>query len=611
MLFGYLMLFAIRVLFYIFNYSFFKTYSATETAKAFVVGLLFDTSTLFYINVLVILAVSIPLYIRTKVWWNKMTGVLFIISNTLLALVNVTDIGYFEFSKKRTGIEYFYNLGELENVADNYITDYWYLVLLQFIITILILAFARKVVMQTCYCEPWKAKGYIWRSAVAMGMAIIFVGGVRGGITNLKPINTMDAAKYVAAGLTPLTINTGFQILTTAQSARSDTKNYMSESERAKKYTYTKNTYRKGKKEGSNVVVVILESFGKEYIGYYNPQKKGFTPFLDSLLEKGESFPYSYANGTNSMQAVPSIVGGIPSYMDKSFNHTVYINNDLCSYGRKLAEIGYKSYFFHGGKNGTMGFDGFIKTSGNGEYLGLNEYPKGKDYDGQWGIADEPYLQYVADHLSNQTQPFIATIFTLSSHHPYIVPQHLRNKLPKGTLPIHQSIAYTDRALRIFFERIKTEQWYKNTLFIITADHTSESETAYYKTLTGRYEVPILLFHPTDTLAINKQQSVQHIDIYPTILDYCNYPYPYNAFGQSLFDTLTPKMAVNYENGNYIAIDYPMCMLFSNDKAQNNYNIQTDSLLQKDAYPKPQMEERLKALIQTYTKALNTNSTCR
>lgn len=112
-----------------------------------------------------------------------------------------------------------------------------------------------------------------------------------------------------------------------------------------------------------------------------------------------------------------------------------------------------------------MGFDNFSKAAGIDNYIGQNEYVGNKaDFDGSWGIYDEPYLQYIANYLDTVKSPFFAGIFTLSSHHPYKIPNEYSGKFPKGNIPILESIGYADYALQQFFDRISKSDWYKNTL---------------------------------------------------------------------------------------------------------------------------------------------------
>jgi uncharacterized sulfatase len=295
------------------------------------------------------------------------------------------------------------------------------------------------------------------------------------------------------------------------------------------------------------------------------------------------------------------------TYMVSQFN----INNPQ-SIGSLLSKEGYNSSFYHAGKNGTMSFDNFISLSGMGSYYGLNEYPNKNDYDGKWGIFDEPYLQYYANELSEKKTPFISTIFTLSSHHPYTVPEKYRLTLPHGSLPIHHSIAYTDNSLRLFFQKAKKQAWYANTLFVITADHTSDSENPAYQTTLGRFEIPFILFAPNDTTLKGKRKNVvQQSLLMPTILDYLGYSKEFFSLSPSAFDD--KSFAIFYSSGTYLLAKNDFVLAFTPKLNSALYDTKNDKKLRQDVSylylkEKEKMEELLKAFLENFFTHMTHNS---
>ena len=137
---------------------------------------------------------------------------------------------------------------------------------------------------------------------------------------------------------------------------------------------------------GKNIVIIIVESLSAEFTGIGNPGH-GYTPFLDSLAEKGLYFKNRFANGRRSIDAPPSILAGLPHLRDETFFCAEF--KTLHGLGTVLKSHGYNTSFFHGGKNGTMFFDVFSRRMGFDDYYGLNEYPNPQDSDGIWGIYDE------------------------------------------------------------------------------------------------------------------------------------------------------------------------------------------------------------------------------
>jgi phosphoglycerol transferase MdoB-like AlkP superfamily enzyme len=370
--------------------------------------------------------------------------------------------------------------------------------------------------------------------------------------------------------------------------------------------------YTDNQAKNQNIVIIILESFSKEYIGSLN-NGSGYTPFLDSLINKSLVFSNAYANGKRSMEAMPSIIAGLPALTDETYITSRYASNQINSIATVLKEKGYYTAFFHGGKNGTMGFDKFAEIAGFEKYYGMNEYPNNDDYDGNWGIYDEPYLKYFAHKMSDFDEPFFTSVFTLTSHHPYEVPKKYKGKFPKGTLNIHESIGYTDFALKQFFKEAKELSWFSNTLFILTADHTAQAESAFYKNKLGNYAIPIIFYHPTDSLFKGKSEIIaQQTDIFPTIIDYLGITKPFICFGNSLLNDSDEQFNINYINGVYQIYNDDHLLQFDGNKSIGLYHISNDSLLQKNMVNKVDemrdLEDYLKAIIQTYQQRVVTNN---
>ncbi len=303
---------------------------------------------------------------------------------------------------------------------------------------------------------------------------------------------------------------------------------------------------------GPNVVLLILESFATEFWGAAN-QGEGYTPFLDTLVPRGIFLTNNFANGRRSIDALPSILLGVPGLAATSVAQSGYQGNQWKGLGHLLGDAGYHTSFFHGAPKGTMYFDGIAAMAGIAEFHPLEDYPaewQERDFDGNWGLYDEPFLQHVAAELGRQPTPFFSSVFTISTHQPYQVPPEYEELLPEGELEIHQSVRYVDLAVQRFFERVQDEPWYDNTLFIITGDHTQPRRSLDHDTFLGRYMVPLLLFHPGMALpGIDGERVTQHVDLFPTILDVAGVePGRIPAFGRSVFSPV-PGEAILRSNG--------------------------------------------------------------
>ena len=259
-----------------------------------------------------------------------------------------------------------------------------------------------------------------------------------------------------------------------------------------------------------------------------------------------------------------------------------------------------------------MGFDSYAKMAEFDKYFGRYEYNNEKDYDGNWGIYDEEFLKYFANKLNTTKPPFFAEIFTLSSHHPYSIPKKYNNKFREGTLPIHKSIEYADFALSQFFKTAQKMSWYNNTLFIITADHTSEASHPFYQNNLGIFSIPILFFKPDSSMKRVSSMTTQQIDIMPSVLDFLNYDKPYISFGNSVFDSTSEHFAINYINNTYQLIENGYILQFDGKQVLSLYNINKDSLLNQnlinsDIVIENYLNKKIKAIIQSYNNRLINN----
>lgn len=604
-----------RLLFLLFNPSFFQ-FGFSQLSHAFYVGLLFDFSAIVYTNSLLILLHVIPIKGRANVYYQAFLNWLFIVVNSIAFLLNLIDTAYFKFSGKRSGLELLKMKSELAGVWKNYIFDFWYLFVLLLLFIVALVKLSKYLKINKLINEPkFSLTKFIIEFLALIPISAICFLGARGGL-NLTPINTFDAARLSKAELVPLIVNTPFQFLMSTQQIGLTEKKYFDTNTVNKIYSpihqlnFTDSVVYKTK---PNVVVLIIESLGKEYVGYFN--KKGYTPFIDSLMEHSLVFTHAYANGKRSIEGIPAVLASLPTWMDNDYMSSYYQSNHLKSLGAYLQDFGYQTSFYHGGKNGTMSFDNFTAITNGGKYFGMNEYPVKADFDQHWGIFDEPYFQYFAQQLNQNTTPFFASLFTLSSHHPYSIPSHLNQQFSEGTLPIHRTIKYTDYALRKFFETAQKQPWYNNTIFIITADHSAENETPYYQTNQGKYEIPLFVFSNNSNLvkANKDNRTVQQIDILPMVLNYVKYKKPFYSFGENASHN---GWAMQLSGGVYQYITWPFVYQFDGSKAVAFYDLFQDSLMQTNkltdkAYftQVSKMDSAVKCIIQRYNYDLINNKT--
>ncbi|MHA6248112.1 LTA synthase family protein [Pontibacter sp. CAU 1760] len=595
----------LRAVFYLLNYSAFAEAGFTETMLAFLHGFRFDVAAILVINSLFVLLSLLPVnnilhprYQRTLKW-------VYLLSNAPFIALALADTEFFKFIGRRSGSELFSIAGDITEQTGQLLQYYWYLgVGFIFLLVALFKVYPKAHASQAPQAPVWV------RSLRLLLVGGFMVLGIRGGL-QLKPLRPSHAFILEPAALGHLSLNTPFTFIKSVGQTQLNEKHYFpSDQALLSVLSHTpavvKANNAASKKE--NIIIIVLESFAAEYVGTLN-NGQGYTPFLDSLATQGVLFRNAFANGRKSIEALPSILAGIPSLMDQPFITSPYQANRYSGLGSLLQRQGYRTAMFHGAANGSMGFNNFAKTTGMQAYYGLDEYPAERweqDYDGQWGIFDEPYLQYVAQELTTLPQPFMALAFTLSSHQPYTIPVPHKGRFPKGELEIHESIGYADYALRAFFEKAAQQPWYNNTLFILTADHTQKSIAPAYQNELGHYRVPLLLFHPGQNFqAINPDRVTQHADILPTVVDYLNLPTKeVLPFGQSVLDTSNAGKALLFNGHAYFLVQPEQVTELTLQDEVRFYTFPEMG----PAPPAPNAEQQLKAYVQYFRNGMLSNN---
>lgn len=641
MMFVYVSYFICRVAYILENWSAFSSMLSENPIGELLCGsLLFDTSAILYTNALYAVMMLLPLHLKEqgvfgRKWYGTAKGV-FLFVNALAVVVNLCDAVYFAYSGRRTTMTVLGEFGNESNLGEIFFVEVmrkWYLLLLGVVLICGLWRF---------YLAPEIAKKHFWKRNEKMqyyvSQIIVFllyipltIAGMRGGLTTaVRPITISNANQYVNTPKEAAAIlNTPFSLIRTMSQKTFQVPRYFTAEELDKMYSPVHNQQVKPSSESletsqpmrkKNVVVLIVESFCKQYIGALNGLDHGYTPFIDELVGKSLTFEYSYCNGRKSIDGMPSILSSIPMFIEP-FVLTPASMNDVGGLARTLGGEGYATAFFHGAENGSMGFQAFSRSTGFEAYYGRTEYNEDKrfggdnDFDGTWAIWDEPFMQYYCTKMSEMKEPFMTAVFTASSHHPFAIPEKYRDTYKEeGDNPIHKCIRYTDMALRKFFESASKEKWFKNTIFVMTSDHTNGVEAPEYGTDLGLYSVPIIIYDPSGEIKPERSKAIaQQIDIMPTVLGYLGYGKPYVAFGKDLLKTpMEDTWAVNYFNGIYQFVKGNYLLQFDGTKTKAVYEFKKDRLLKDNLLGKTgknelEMESQLKAIIQSYMQRMTEN----
>lgn len=618
---AYVLYFLARIIYLLVNYSYFEQgLTMSHLMEMLGGGLVFDTSAILVTNIPYIVMMLIPWHRKEQPSYQLVCKWVFIVINGLALAINFCDSVYFQYTMRRTTTTVFNEFSNEGNLGSIFLTETFHHLYLVALFALLMWGAWRLYVqtgLERQRSRPWHYALTVFLSLAAF--APFVVAGIRGGFTTaVRPITISNANQYVNRPIeAALVLNTPFSLYRTIGKDVFVVPDYYRE-EKELEGVYTpvhvpSDTIQMTKK---NVVVLIVESFGREYIGTLNKtleggRYKGYTPYVDALIEKSVTFSHSYCNGRKSIDGMPSILSSIPMFVEP-FLLTPTSMNHIEGIASILALEGYQTAFFHGAQRGSMGFLAFSRATGFQDYYGREDYDADtrfggdKDFDGMWAIWDEPFLQYYATKMSEMKEPFMTAVFTASSHHPYAIPEQYKDQYPEEGIVIHKCIRYTDMAIGKFFEKASHEPWFNNTIFVLTSDHTNLSDHEYYQTDIGGFCSPIIIYEPGNSERKPEMQDkiAQQIDILPTVLGMLHYQKPFFGFGIDVLNT--PKedtWAVNYLNGIYQYVKQDHVLQFDGEQTKAVYAL-NDSLMQHNLVGKipqqVQMERELKAIIQQY-----------
>ncbi len=611
-----------RLAYYLENASYFH-----YTADVFRGGLLFDTSAILYTNVLWVLLVLFPFHRKETHGYHRFCKWLYVVVNGLALVINLADSVYFRYTLRRTTTTVFgefANEGNLGSIVGTELLSHWYFVVLFVVAMPALWRLYATPRLDRRHLNRW---GYYPVCFLSLLLFIpLCIAGIRGGFTTaVRPVTISNANQYAERPTdAALVLNTPFALIRTIGKNVFAVPGYFSdEQQMAAVYSpihQPRIPALNSQFNKKNVVILIVESFGREYIGALNKtlengRYRGYTPCIDSIIGLSTTFAHSYCNGRKSIDGMPSILSGIPMFVEPFFLTPASMNK-VTGVAGLLGEEGYETAFFHGAQRGSMGFQAFARATGFQQYYGREDFNEDSrfggddEFDGMWAIWDEPFLQYYCAKMDEMAEPFMTAVFTASSHHPYHIPEKYHDVYTEESLDIHKCIRYTDMALGRFFQEAARRPWFKNTIFVLTSDHTNQSDHAYYQTDLGGFCSPIIIYEPGDSIRKPGIQDklAQQTDILPTVLGMLNYPKPFLAFGIDLFNTpADDTWAVNYLNGIYQYVKHGQVLQFDGQQTKAVYSLNDslmkDNLVGKTPWQK-EMEQELKAIIQQYMERM-------
>lgn len=335
--------------------------------------------------------------------------------------------------------------------------------------------------------------------------------------------------------------------------------------------------------EKKNVVFILVESLSGSFMKEFGNQEN-ITPFLDSLAQKSVFFENLYATGTRTVRGMEAVTLCIPptpgqSIVKRPENANLYTVNSV------FKAKNYDCNFFYGGDgyfdnmNSYFGGNGFhIYDRGRGSVLSdkikttrNNIDDSEVTFENAWGICDEDIFNKmlkVADKQYQNKQPFFNFVMTTSNHRPFTYPSG-KIDIPSGTNR-EGAVKYTDFAIRELFKKAKSKPWFKNTVFVIIADHCASS-AGKDEIDVANYHIPAFIVNLPENSNQKIAKQCSQIDLFPTLFSLLHWNYKSDFFGKSVLDKQFEERSLMGTYRKLVLMKKEKVMILSDQKKQAFY----------------------------------------
>jgi phosphoglycerol transferase MdoB-like AlkP superfamily enzyme len=579
-----------------------------QMLKLFYWGFRMDFSGLFYINLPFLLYwFFIDPFIRFQ-WKDKIAVVLFSAINLPFLAINFLDLVYYKYNHRRSTVDLLDVFADSSSAFSSFLQQYWYVLLIFLLISLSVVTRVIKIIKKNTGRKS-SLVAYLVTSLLFIVTSVFIARGF-----SKRPILPSTPLLYFQPAYQPLVNNSTFNFLYSIIRKQTllEEKNYFTSSQLDSLCNIHHQYQHDAPFQKKNVVFFVLESFSKEF--FKGGEQEAKMPFFDSLMQHSTVFNNAYANALESNKGLPAILASLPDVMDEPVYLSNYSNINFKGIGHILKEEGYNTSFFMGAEYDHFGFAKLCKMAGIDEYYSSDTYGKHKkQHDGTWGIYDEYFFSYFAETLAKKQQPFFTTLFNISSHSPYKIPEATAQSINvPGQLPHQNSITYVDYCYKLLFQQISKQPWFNNTIFVFVADHGFRY-TRKSNELLREIRIPLFIYDPQQPVHTEVDKIARQLDIIPSVLDKLNYTKPFTSFGSSVFRD-EPAFSINRLNETYQYIDSTDFIGYDdlNNKVVFHYRYRQDSLLsnnlsltQNDRIG--EKVNRVKAVIQRVNNSLVNN----
>ena len=453
------------------------------------------------------------------------------------AMVLIGDLAYYRQAGKHATVEFLLLYQNFTDIALMAFRDYFYVPLLYLALAVIFFVFWRRLVRS--YIP--NAVVPMGRGALVRGLGIVIVFvllhviAFRGGFQG-RPLRPADAFQHLTQAQGDFALNgvyTAFYAIFNAAEfpAHADRESIAAVQNmlRGKNEKFVSDAlpfYRtvvgETKPIKKNVVFIILESWSARRLGIFG-DKTGATPFFDSLAAKGLFFTRAFATGRRSIASLPSALSSIPTLFGSLYITSPHEQNFQRGMGSIFSAQGYSTAFTYAAKAGSMGFNAFARLAGFDKITTRESFPADAPHDGTWGIYDHVMFERVLADFDAAPKPALSVVYTLHPHPPFTLPDQPR-------AGYYNALRYSDGTLRDFFSAAEKKPWFRDTVFVLMADHAFEDVQGY-----DAFHIPLLFYAPGFIAAKKDTTVASELDVLPTLVDLLQLNTTHAAMGKSLF----------------------------------------------------------------------------
>jgi phosphoglycerol transferase MdoB-like AlkP superfamily enzyme len=470
-----------------------------EVGKVFLYGIRMDLSTAGYISILPLLLFFINLFLRKTPFTVKWLKGYVIFCLVLIAFTTIVDLNIFQEWGIKVNFRVFNTLYQSpsEAVASTGSSP------IGLSLTIGIGFFVAAILLSNLiinYRYERLRIPLILKPVVILALAFVNVMFIRGGL-QVAPMNTSMAYFSSKQILNQSAINTQWSLIhNTLENLKTAHNPYLFMPEQeadklvAEMFTVKVDTTVSFlKTPRPNIVIVQMESFTADLIESLGGEK-GDAPNFEKFTQQGVLFDSIYAAGERTDKGIIAIMSGFPAQATRTIITDNVKQEKLPAISVNFKKAGYHTSYFYGGESEYMNFKSYLLSHQMEQLIDKRSF-SGKDMNSKWGAHDDVVMDKHAVYLATEKKPFFSYLQTLSNHEPFELPVKPHFSGEDVANKFRSTAYYTDSSLNAYIEQAKKQGWYKNTLFVLVADHghrlplnTSE---AYHP---SKYHIPLLFF---------------------------------------------------------------------------------------------------------------------